>query len=70
MAELGHAVAEIDHDLRNQYAIAYQPSERKPGFHKITVEITAEPGKDKLTVITRPGYFVSSAEKPKDKKPK
>lgn len=68
--DLERAASEIDRDLRNKYSIAYQPTERKPGFHKIRVEITAGPGKEKLIAITRPGYFVPSAEKPKDKKPK
>jgi Ca-activated chloride channel family protein len=70
IAEIDRAVSEIDRDLHNQYSITYQPTERKPGFHKITVEITSASQKDKLKVITRPGYFIPSAEKPKDKKPK
>ena len=68
--ELNRAAVEIDRDLRSQYRIAYQPAQwRKPGLHHITVEITT-PGNEKLTAITRPGYFVPSAEPTKDKKPR
>ena len=67
--DLDRAVSEINRDLRKQYSISYQPTEPKPGFNKIAVQITA-PEKDKLKVITRPGYFIPAAEKPKDKKPK
>jgi VWFA-related protein len=67
--DLDRAIAEINRDLRKQYTITYQPTEPKPGFHKITLQLTTAAEKDKLKVITRPGYFSPSAEKPKDKKP-
>jgi Ca-activated chloride channel family protein len=70
IAELGRAVSEIDRDLRNEYSLAYQSTERKPGFHKITVQLTSAPERDKLNVIARPGYFIPSAEKTKNKKSK
>lgn len=67
--DLDRGVAEINRDLRKQYTVTYQPTESKPGFHKITVQLTTAPDKDKLNVITRPGYFTPSAEKTKDQKP-
>lgn len=65
--ELARAAAEIDRDLLNGYSIAYQPAERKTGFHRVTVQITAETERDRLRVITRPGYFIPTEEKTKNK---
>lgn len=63
ITDLDRAVSELNRDLRKQYSIAYQSTGPKPGFHKITVQITAALERDKLKVITRPGYFMPSAEK-------
>ena len=66
--ELCQAVTEIDHDLRGQFSIAYQPADYKPGFHNVAVEIAAAPGREKLKATTRPGYFLTLAKKTKESK--
>jgi Ca-activated chloride channel homolog len=77
--ELGQAVAEIVHDLHGQYMIGYQSTgnDSKDNFRTVEVKISEAPGREKLTAVTRPGYFlnpptVSSEEtdKKKKKKPK
>ncbi len=49
--------ASIAHDLREQYTIGFSPEKKNDGaFRKIRVEVTA-PGRGKLLVRTRSGYF-------------
>lgn len=74
MTEVGQAVAEIVHDLRGQYTIAYKSTgnQSKEKFRAVEVTIADAPGREKLTVVTRTGYFVSpptsSLEETKKKK--
>ena len=74
--EKGESVSEISatiaRDLREQYTIGYAPERRQDGtFRKIRVEVRA-PGRGKLEVRTRSGYFAvppkqSVAESGKDR---
>jgi Ca-activated chloride channel family protein len=59
--ELATAIAEIQHDLHSQYLIAFE-TQTKPGekgFRKVEVKVASSNGREKLTAITRPGYFVN-----------
>lgn len=53
---------QIAHDIRNQYTLAYYPTNHtKDGsFRTVTVEALG-PGGHKLTVRTRPGYYAQRA---------
>jgi Ca-activated chloride channel family protein len=47
-------------DVRHQYTLGYEPSTDAPsGFRKISVSVTA-PGRGKLSVRSRTGYFAGS----------
>jgi Ca-activated chloride channel family protein len=50
---------QIAHDIRNQYTLAYYPTNMKLDgtFRTVMVEANAPHGGGKLTVRTRPGYF-------------
>lgn len=54
--------AQIAHDIRNQYTIAYAPTNANldGGYRSIVVKATA-PGHDRLVVRTRPGYYAPTA---------
>jgi Ca-activated chloride channel family protein len=58
--ETSEAIEQIAHDLHFQYLIGYQ-RQGKPekGFRKIKVKLTTR-GREKLTVITRPGYLLNA----------
>jgi Ca-activated chloride channel family protein len=57
---VGEITTEIAKDLREQYTLAYVPEKVTidRSFHKIEVKVTA-PGRGKLHVRTRPGYYPS-----------
>jgi VWFA-related protein len=50
---------QIAHDIRNQYTLAYYPtnSRRDGSFRNVRVEAIAPRGRGKLSVRTRSGYF-------------
>jgi Ca-activated chloride channel family protein len=52
----------IAHDIRNQYSLAYVPTNRKRdgSYRAIQVKATSS-GRGRLSVRTRPGYFAPSA---------
>jgi VWFA-related protein len=54
---------QIARDIRNQYTLAYYPSNsRKDGsFRALRVDATASDGRTKLAVRTRPGYYAPKA---------
>ncbi|HUL35585.1 MAG TPA: VWA domain-containing protein [Candidatus Eisenbacteria bacterium] len=56
---------QIARDLREQYTVAYSPTDRKLDgrFRSIRVEVDA-PGEGKLAVRTRTGYFASAGGGP------
>ena len=54
---------QIAHDIRNQYTLAYYPSNvaRDGSFRSVQVEILPPHGSGKLSVRTRSGYYASRA---------
>ena len=56
--EVDSITRNVAHDIRNQYIIAYKPTNQsvKPGYQSVQVEAHA-PGYGKLTVRTRTGYY-------------
>ena len=73
LKELSSAIAEIQHDLHSQFLIDFKittkPGEK--GFRKLKVKVASSPGREKLSVISRPGYFVNvqpTAQKSNEKK--
>jgi Ca-activated chloride channel family protein len=60
-SDLSRAATEINHDLRSQYIIGYQPTtnDSKKNFRKVEVRIIPSAGREKLKAIARPGYLVS-----------
>jgi len=61
LKEMSEAIAEIQHDLHSQYLISFetQPKPGEKGFCKLKVKVASSPGREKLTVITRPGYLAN-----------
>ncbi len=57
----------IAHDIRNQYTLAYYPSNKKQDgtFRTVHVEVTPPRGMGKLTVRTRTGYYAKGKLTPK-----
>ncbi|HKH99797.1 MAG TPA: VWA domain-containing protein [Candidatus Sulfotelmatobacter sp.] len=54
--DVANAFAEIQEELRSQYAISYKPADFKTDGHYRTIEIVANKGKD-LRVRSRRGYY-------------
>ena len=54
---------QIAHDIRNQYTIAYYPTNtaHDGSFRTVAVQVTPPRGAGKLTVRTRTGYYASRA---------
>lgn len=69
---LSEATAQIAHDLHFQYLIGFEwqsrPGEKGP--RKFKIKLTDAPGREKLTVITRPGYLVTPPDSPAKAKEK
>jgi Ca-activated chloride channel family protein len=64
-SELRKAFAQIQQDLREQYLIAYSPSNkaRDGSYRKVQIEVTdPELNKQKLKLNYRPGYFAKTAD--------
>jgi Ca-activated chloride channel family protein len=52
----------IAHDIRNQYTLAYVPTNRKrDGTYRVIQVKASAPGRGRLSVRTRTGYFAPSA---------
>lgn len=52
----------IAHDIRNQYTIAYVPTNRKrDGTYRVIQVKASAPGRGRLSVRTRTGYYAPSA---------
>jgi len=59
-----HSICEqVAHDIRNQYTLAYYPSNtnRDGTFRAVTVEVIPPRGRGKLMARTRNGYYAPSA---------
>jgi Ca-activated chloride channel family protein len=73
-AELSEALAEIFHDLHSQYELSYQSTDvSADNFHPLRIEVVESPSRKKVTVVARPGYYLTPPEidaKDKKKKPK
>ncbi|MFZ0199328.1 MAG: hypothetical protein WB523_09230 [Candidatus Sulfotelmatobacter sp.] len=55
----------IAHDIRNQYTIAYVPTNRKrDGTYRVIQVKASAPGRGRLSVRTRTGYFAPSQSTP------
>jgi Ca-activated chloride channel homolog len=53
---------QIARDIRNQYTIAYVPTNRKRnGKYRVVLVKASLPGRGRLSVRTRAGYFAPSA---------
>ena len=61
-ADVANAFAEIEDELRSQYAIAYRPADFLRNGHYRSIQILAENHK-KLKVRARKGYFAQAVEK-------
>ena len=65
--ELRTAFAQIQRDLREQYLVAYSPSNksRDGSYRRIQIEvIDEEMRKQKLKLNYRPGYFAKAGNQP------
>lgn len=63
--DLQDAFAQIEKDLREQYLIAYAPSNksRDGSYRRVTIEVTnPEVRKENLKLNYRPGYFAKSSD--------
>ncbi len=56
--EVEEMATRIANDIRNQYVLAYSPTEptKDGSFHRIEIKLDA-PGRDRLTVRARSGYY-------------
>ncbi len=61
--DTGSICTQIAHDIRNQYTLAYYPTNsRKDGtFRSVNVELLPVRGKGKMSVRTRTGYYAQTA---------
>jgi Ca-activated chloride channel family protein len=62
-----HSICEqVAHDIRNQYILAYYPtnSRRDGSFRAVTVEVIPPRGRGKLVARTRNGYYAPGAPTP------
>jgi Ca-activated chloride channel family protein len=62
LKEVAPICERIAHDIRNQYTIAYVPTNKKRDGRYRTIEVKASaPGRKSLLVRTRTGYFAPSS---------
>ena len=65
LADVTPICERIAHDIRNQYTIAYVPTNRKrDGTYRVIQVKASAPGYGRLSVRTRTGYFAPSALPP------
>jgi Ca-activated chloride channel homolog len=55
--ELKNIADQIINDIRTQYVIGYEPSNRQGGFHKVQVLIEDDNKTEKRVAVTRVGYL-------------
>ena len=66
LGEVEETCVQIAHDIRDQYTLAYYPTNtQKDGtFRTVRVDATAPDSRTKLSVRTRPGYYAPKASAP------
>ncbi|MFY9911254.1 MAG: VWA domain-containing protein [Candidatus Sulfotelmatobacter sp.] len=65
LKEVAPLCEQIAHDIRNQYTIAYVPTDRnRDGSYRAIQVKASAPGLGRLLVRTRTGYFARSARQP------
>jgi VWFA-related protein len=64
--EVAGTCEQVAHDIRNQYTLAYYPSNTKKdgSFRTVRVDAFASGSHTKLAVRTRPGYYAPKASAP------
>ncbi|MCX6595499.1 MAG: VWA domain-containing protein [Acidobacteria bacterium] len=62
LAEVERISLEVAHDIRNQYVLAYSPTNQTLDGSFRTIKVTAN-GPNKPTVRTRTGYYASAEKK-------
>jgi Ca-activated chloride channel family protein len=60
--ELAHAVAQISHELRNQYVLGYYPSDRSRDgkWRKLKIRLTGSASQAKVRLYARKGYYAAT----------
>ncbi len=63
LADTESICTQIAHDIRNQYTLAYYPTNtsRDAGFRGVKVDLIPPRGRGKLTVRTRNGYYAKGS---------
>ncbi|MFY9980443.1 MAG: hypothetical protein WAK22_19610 [Candidatus Sulfotelmatobacter sp.] len=65
LKEVAPLCERIAHDIRNQYTIAYVPTDRnRDGSYRAIQVKASAPDRGRLLVRTRTGYFAPSAPQP------
>ena len=65
LKDVGPICERIAHDIRNQYTIAYIPTNRKrDGTYRVVQVKASAPGRGRLSVRSRTGYFAPSRPQP------
>lgn len=65
LADVEPTCVQIARDIRNQYTLAYYPSNtKKDGTYRVVRVETVTPGKHRLDVRTRAGYYAPKADAP------
>lgn len=59
LREVGAVCRQIAKDIRNQYTLAYSPSSQTNGAYRNIKVVVQAPGRGKVLVRTREGYFAS-----------
>lgn len=61
LKEVSNAITEIQHDLHSQYLVGFarQTKAGETGFRKLKFKVASSPGREKMSVIARPGYFLN-----------
>ncbi len=61
LAEVEPICTQIAHDIRNQYTLAYTPTNgaRDGSFRSVSIQVIPPRGRGKLNVRTRSGYYAS-----------
>ena len=56
----------IAHDIRNQYTLAYYPTNTKKdgSFRTVRVDVMAASNRSRLVIRTRPGYYAPKSDQP------